>query len=93
MNGQTIDVCLDHGETNAIAELEAHLQRRLNGRVRDLRLVVCGQGLTLQGRASTYYVKQLAQHALFKTTSLPIVANEIEVVEQSGSPKAPPGDT
>ena len=87
MNGPTIDECLDRTGASAIEQLEAHLQRRLNGRVRDLRLVVCGQGLILQGRASTYYVKQLAQHAVMNATALPIVTNEIEVLEQAGSPK------
>ena len=87
MNGPTIDECIDRRGASTIEEFEAHLQRRLNGRVRDLRLLVCGQGLILQGSASTYYVKQLAQHAVMNATALPIVANEIEVLEQSGSPK------
>jgi hypothetical protein len=33
----------------------------------------------LQGLASTYYAKQLAQHAAMDLADLPILANEIEV--------------
>ncbi len=87
MNGPTIDEYLDRTGATAIEQLEAHLQGRLNGRVRDLRLVVCGQGLILQGRATTFYAKQLAQHEFKKATARPLLANEILVLEQSISPQ------
>jgi hypothetical protein len=62
-------------------QLEAHIQRRLLGRVRlrRLRVLVQKQGLVLQGCAPTYYAKQLAQHAAMEVSGLPILANEIEV--------------
>jgi len=59
--------------------LESLLQRRIGNRVRDLSVLVLPGGVILQGRTDTYHVKQLAQHALMDLTSLPIVANEIEV--------------
>ena len=62
-----------------IDRLETHAQGRLNGRVRDFRLVLRGNGLILKGRAPTYYAKQLAQHVIMEATGLPIVANEIQV--------------
>jgi hypothetical protein len=62
-----------------VAQVEAHAQSRLHGRVRDLRVVVRDDGLVLRGHAHTYYAKQLAQHAVMETTRLPIQANEIEV--------------
>jgi hypothetical protein len=62
-----------------MAQLETQVQSRLNGRVRDLRLVVRGCGLILTGQARTYYAKQLAQHAVMEATGLPILANEIQV--------------
>jgi hypothetical protein len=62
-----------------VAQLELHAQNQLNGRVRDLRLVVRENTLILYGRAHTYYAKQLAQHAVMRGTRLPIRANEIEV--------------
>ena len=62
-----------------LEQLEIHVQSRVAGRVRAFRLVVCDEGLILQGHASTYYAKQLAQQAVMAGTTLPIVANEIEV--------------
>jgi hypothetical protein len=60
-------------------ELEMLLQNRLGGRVHDLRVVLRPDGMILQGHASTYHAKQLAQHAAMEAARLPIVANEIEV--------------
>jgi hypothetical protein len=62
-------------------QLEALIQRHLLGRVRLrwFRVLVQERGLILQGCASTYYAKQLAQHAAMKVSGLPILANEIEV--------------
>lgn len=62
-----------------VEQLDALVQRRLNGRVRDLRLLVRDQGLVLRGLTSTYYAKQLAQHAVMEVTGMLILANEIEV--------------
>jgi hypothetical protein len=65
--------------TNGTTQLEAFVQCRLSGRVRNFRLVRVDRGLILQGRSHTYYAKQLAQHAVLEMTRVPIVANEIEV--------------
>jgi hypothetical protein len=72
---QRIDLTTAHGAT----ELEAHVQSRLGGQVRDFGLVVTDKGLILRGHAHTYYAKQLAQHVVMEATRLPILANEIEV--------------
>jgi hypothetical protein len=63
----------------SVEQLEAHVQSRLGGRVRNLRVHVEGTALVLRGHAPTYYAKQLAQHAVMDATDLPIRANEIEV--------------
>lgn len=60
-------------------ELGDHIRGRLRGRVRDFRLIVREGGLILQGRAATYYAKQLAQHAAMEISRMPILANEISV--------------
>jgi hypothetical protein len=60
-------------------ELEALVQNRLGGRVRDLRLVVRPNGVILQGRTATYHAKQLAQHAAMEVSGLRVLANDIEV--------------
>jgi hypothetical protein len=79
MNAQAPEYRIDPGTSDRAAELEARLQGRLGGQVRDFRLVVAAKGLILKGRAHTYYAKQLAQHAVMEATRLPILANEIEV--------------
>jgi transposase-like protein len=61
------------------ARLEVYVQARLNGRVRGIRVVRRDNGFVLQGRARTYYAKQLVLHAAMQATSLPILADEIEV--------------
>jgi osmotically-inducible protein OsmY len=61
------------------AQVEAQIRSRLGGQVSDLRAVVRGDGLALQGRSRTHHAKQLAQHVAMETTELPIVANEIRV--------------
>jgi len=61
------------------ASLELQVQRRVGSRVRDLRVLVRSTGVILQGRASTYHAKQLAQHAAMEILGRPVVANEIEV--------------
>jgi len=60
--------------------LETMLLRRLGNRVRDLRVLVLPTGIILQGRSATYHAKQLAQHAAMELGTLPILANEIEVL-------------
>ena len=85
--GRSLDSCGSQEEmrtvsdllSDEIAQLEAHVRGRLNGRVRDLRLKVRDQGLVLRGQTRTYHAKQLAQHAVLEASGLPIVANEIQV--------------
>ena len=69
----------DGPRSSDIGAIETHVQSRLHGRVRDLRLVAGEGGLILQGHAHTYYAKQLAQHAVMEATDRPIAANEILV--------------
>jgi hypothetical protein len=59
--------------------LESLVQRRLGSRVRDLRILVRPNGLIIQGRATTYHAKQLAQQAAMELAPVPILANDIEV--------------
>jgi len=68
---QDLSPCLD--------ELQAHVRRRLGGRVRQLQVLNQTNGLIITGRTATYYAKQLAQHAVMKASVLPILANDIEV--------------
>jgi hypothetical protein len=67
------------GQSMELEQIAAHVQQRLGRQVRHLRLMLRDQGLVLQGRACSYYAKQLAQHAVMQATHYLILANEIEV--------------
>jgi hypothetical protein len=60
-------------------QLATQIVRRLGNRVRGLRVLRQGGGLVIQGRTTTYYAKQLAQHAAMELDTEPILANDIEV--------------
>jgi len=67
---------------SATCELDAtaeHLAKYLRGRLHDVNLIVRQGGVVIRGAANSYYVKQLAQHAVMQRVSLPIAANEIVV--------------
>ncbi len=70
---------IDSKRTRILDELEGRILDELIGRVRDFRLVLCEAGLVLQGRASTYYAKQMAQEAVMRATNWPIAANDVDV--------------
>ena len=68
--------------SSEIATATAHLEVHLRGRLRDLAnasVSVQRGGVVIRGTTKSYYVKQLAQHAVMKHVSLPIAANEINV--------------
>lgn len=79
MTETCFDESIDQIRVHEMKQLEVQIARRLNGRLRGLQLVVQGRGLILRGQAPNYYVKQLVQHEVMVATSLPILANEIEV--------------
>jgi hypothetical protein len=71
---------MDAFATSQLEQLALDLQRRLGGRVRNLRLLVRGTGLVLLGQADTHHAKQLVQHAVMEEISLPLLANQMEVI-------------
>jgi hypothetical protein len=79
-NATSMDDGVDTVRRDELERLETHLQSQLGGRVRSFRLMYSDEGIVLQGIASTYYAKQLAQHAVMQATPLPIASNQIEVV-------------
>lgn len=60
--------------------IQRRIQRDLSLRVHNFRLSACDDGLVLQGRTKTYYVKQLVQHAVMDATDFPVRANNIVVI-------------
>jgi hypothetical protein len=75
-----LDSCFASEPTlSPVEEVERQMQRRLGSRVRDLRVIVREDGMILQGRALSFYAKQLAQHAAMELAEIPILANNIQV--------------
>lgn len=62
-----------------LAPIVKEVSRALRGRLRGLAIDRCEEGLILLGKAPSFYVKQLAQHAVGQLSGAPIVRNEIEV--------------
>ena len=68
-----------------IRELEENVRRRMSGRLRNFRVSLHADGLVLHGHSTTYYAKQLAQHAIMAAVHVRIVANKIEVSAPAAS--------
>ena len=81
MTQSAIDGWREGDEGIAFEQLDSHLQSRLKGHVRDLRVVESSAGIVLQGRATSFYAKQLAQQEFKKATARPLLANEILVLQ------------
>jgi hypothetical protein len=68
-------------KTDAIAaQIEGAVRDRLNGCVRDFRVVIRDGGIVLMGSTDSYYAKQMVQHAALAASRLPLLANEILVM-------------
>jgi hypothetical protein len=63
-----------------IVDAELNLAQSLRGRLVDASLSLHPDGVDLHGIAGSYYVTQMAQHAVKEHVSLPLVANEIDVL-------------
>jgi osmotically-inducible protein OsmY len=61
------------------ASIEVAVQRETDGGVRDLSVEVDAEGVCLRGSCSTYYCKQLAQHAAMGMPGGKRLVNCIEV--------------
>ena len=79
MNKQRLHESGQDSGAGIVEQIESQINRRLGGRVNDLRVIVQGEGLVLQGRARPYHAKQLALQAAMEITERPILANEIRV--------------
>ena len=66
-----------------LAPIVTEIDRQLRGRLREFGIDAGEEGLVLSGTAPSFYVKQLAQHAVGKLVPLPIARNEIQVLESS----------
>ncbi len=77
-NGHPLPETLAEAE-RLVASIERAVQAETGRGVRDLSVEVSEEGVLLRGRCSSYYTKQLAQHAAMATPGGDTVTNEIEV--------------
>lgn len=61
------------------ASIERAVQRETGRGVRNLTVEVSREGILLKGRCTTYYCKQLAQHAAMSVRGGDRLTNRIEV--------------
>jgi hypothetical protein len=78
MRQEREDVLHSNG-ANDLERVGAQVQNELGGRLRHFRLERLNTGVILLGRVSSFYAKQLAQHAVMRATDIPITRNDIEV--------------
>ena len=70
-------------EHSDVGKLEESVRCRLAGRVDDFRVLLRDTGLVLQGHCHSHHVKQLAQHLVVQATHVPLLANDIKVLQRS----------
>jgi hypothetical protein len=63
-----------------LAPIASAVDRQLGRRLREFSIDAEEQGLVLSGVAPSFYVKQLAQHAVRNMTETPIARNDILVL-------------
>jgi hypothetical protein len=66
-------------ETLLAERIRQRVVSRLGARIRQFDVVVKGDQIRLCGECSTYYSKQLAQHAALGVIEDELLSNEIEV--------------
>ncbi len=73
-------VCESRTAANAIAQaVERAIRRDARRGVSNLEVHIASDGIHLRGRCSTFYCKQLAQHAAASVVSGTRLHNDIEV--------------
>lgn len=82
MSLRTISRSSTSAASRALEErLEHYVHERTDGMVRDLAVEVEEDGVSILGRSRSYYIKQLATHAVIDAVSGMTLRNKIEVVE------------
>jgi len=62
-----------------VDQVEQAVQVRTGGRIRDLQILLSEGRVIVSGRTSTYYLKQLATHAIRDAVDDLSVQNDVEV--------------
>jgi len=77
--GGALPLASDAESLKLAARIKRLVRRRTGGAVQDLDVDVLGHRATLTGRCSTFYCKQLAQHAAMEIAEDFKIDNQIEV--------------
>ena len=67
------------GDSNLVRDIEQTVRDRTGGQIHRLRIEIGPDGARMHGRCSTFYCKQLAQHAAMRLLGPLHLSNEIEV--------------
>jgi hypothetical protein len=67
------------GEPSLARDIEQLVRDRTGGQIQRLRVEIGPEGARMHGRCSTFYCKQLAQHAAMRLLGPLHLSNEIEV--------------
>jgi osmotically-inducible protein OsmY len=79
-------VATNSGDVRTLAaRIKRAIRRRIGGGVQQLEVDVRNNQVVLSGRCSSFYFKQLAQHAAMLMVGGDSLANEIEVTDQPQS--------
>lgn len=79
LGGQLPDGIGFGSSQDVAAALEDRVRTLLGRQITGFNLRWTERGIVLEGRARSYYQKQLAQHAVMRICTVPILANDILV--------------
>ncbi len=69
----------DLTQERLLVRVEQAVRRELGRRIRDFKVELCQEGIRIAGRCTTYYSKQLAQHAAMTAARGTPLVNDIVV--------------
>jgi hypothetical protein len=67
------------GLSERVSAILSKIQARTHGQVRELRVELADERVVIEGRARTYYAKQLAQHGAMDILTGQTIVNRIVV--------------
>jgi len=79
-NRRTANLDPFRDQEEILSRLEQQITQQTAGRIRNLKVEACGDGILLSGRTNTYYAKQLATQIAMDAQNPLMLQNAIEVV-------------
>jgi hypothetical protein len=75
----SLDTLSPDFEATRQEQIQQLVASRIRGRIRELQISVRGDTLVISGRATTYYSKQLATHAVLDVSDARVIQNDVVV--------------